>query len=85
MMMVVMPRPAGQPINCSIVTNSSNIDSPVMTSGITSGADFMPDNSVRPLNGPKRVSASPHKVPRITASVAETMPILTLSHAALRI
>ena len=36
--MVVMPRPSGQPIACSIATNSSSSESPVITSGITSGA-----------------------------------------------
>ena len=33
-----MPRPAGQPTSCSMVTNNSSNDRPVMTSGITSGA-----------------------------------------------
>ena len=37
MVMVVMPRPAGQPISCSIATNSSSRDSPVITSGMTRG------------------------------------------------
>ena len=48
MMIVVKPRPSGQPKSCSIATNSSSSDRPVMTSGITSGAVVMPDSSVRP-------------------------------------
>ena len=42
--MVVMPRPSGQPRSCAMETNSSNRDSPVMTSGITSGAVIIPAN-----------------------------------------
>ena len=82
---VVMPRPAGQPISCSSVTNSSSSESPVMTSGMTSGAVARPDSSVRPLNGPKRASAMPASVPSTTASVAESTAILMLSQAAPRI
>ena len=82
---VVMPRPAGQPISCSIVTNSSSSDRPVMTSGMTSGAVVSPDSSVRPLNGPNRASVMPASVPSTTASVAEIAATLRLSHAALRI
>ena len=85
MMIVVMPRPAGQPISCSSVTNSSSSDRPVITSGITSGAVVMPDSSVRPRNGPKRARIMPANVPSTTASVAETAATLRLSHAASRI
>ena len=56
----------------------------MITSGITSGAAVIPDSRVRPLNGPKRVSAMPASVPSATASVAEIAATLTLSHAALR-
>ena len=38
MMMVIIPRPAGQPIRFSIPTNNSNRDRPMITSGITKGA-----------------------------------------------
>ena len=56
MMIVVIPRPAGQPISCSIDTKSSSSESPVMTSGITSGAVDMPVSSARLRKRPKRVS-----------------------------
>ena len=55
-MIVVMPRPAGQPISCSIATKSRSSDSPVMTSGMTSGAVDMPVRSARVRKRPKRVS-----------------------------
>ncbi len=56
MVMVVMPRPAGHPINCSRATNSSSSDSPVMTSGMTSGAVVMALRVKRPLNCLKRAN-----------------------------
>ncbi len=85
MMMVVMPRPDGQPISCSSVTNSSSSDRPVITSGMTSGAVVMPESSVRPRNGPKRASAMPASVPSTTAAVAAMAAIFRLSSAASRI
>ena len=85
MVMVVTPRPCGQPKSCSIATNSSSSDSPVITSGITSGAVVIPDNSVRPLKRPKRASTRPASVPRITAPVALRLAILMLNFAALSI
>ncbi len=48
MTIVVMDRPAGHPMACSIATNSSSMARPVMISGITSGAATMPANSVLP-------------------------------------
>ncbi len=50
MVMVVMPRPAGQPISCSRATNSSSSDSQVRTSGMTNGAVVMALSVKRPLN-----------------------------------
>ena len=50
MVMVVMPRPAGQPIDCSRATNSSSSDSPVITSGMTSGAVVIALSVKRPRN-----------------------------------
>ena len=50
MVMVVMPRPAGQPISCSSATNSSSSDSPVITSGMTKGAVVMALRVKRPRN-----------------------------------
>ncbi len=85
MVMVVTPRPCGQPNSCSSATNNTSNDRPVITSGITSGAVVMPENKVRPLNLPNRASASPASVPRITAPVALTAAIFRDSHAALRI
>ena len=70
MVMVVIPRPSGQPMNCSSETNSSSSDSPVMTSGMTSGAVIMPPNSVRPRNRPNRAIAMPAMVPSTTEKVA---------------
>ena len=58
--------------------NNSSSDRPVMTSGMTSGADIMPLNSSRPLNWPKRTSASPASVPSSIAKVAFTAAILRL-------
>ena len=85
MVIVVTPRPAGQPKACSIATNRSSSDSPVMTSGITSGAVVMPVIRVRPLKRRNRDSANPASVPRITAPVALMAAILSESLAALMI
>ena len=57
MMIVVMPRPAGQPISCSIETKSRSSDSPVITSGMTSGAVDMP---VRSARGAEAAEAGQH-------------------------
>ena len=82
MVMVVMPRFAGQPINSFKVMNSSSSDSPVMTSGITSGAEIMPLNSVRPRKRPNRAMASPARVPSRVAKVALTTAIFKLRSSA---
>ena len=85
MVMVATPRPAGQPVSCSSATNSSSNDRPVITSGITSGAVVMVESMARPRNGPKRTSASPASVPRMTAPVAVIAAICSDSNAASRI
>ena len=64
MVMVVMPRPAGQPISCSIATNSSSSDRPVITSGMTSGAVVMAFSVKRPRNCAKRASAECRRASR---------------------
>ena len=85
MVMVVTPRPRGQPTASSSATNSSSSDRPVITSGITSGAEVMPLNSTRPRNRPIRASARPASVPSATAAVADSAAMRTLNHAARRI
>ncbi len=65
--------------------NSSSRASPVITSGMTSGAVVMPTSRVRPRNGPKRASATPVSVPSTSAPLAAMSAILMESHAALRI
>ncbi len=85
MVIVVTPRPSGQPNSPSITTNSSSKDRPVMTSGMTSGAVVRPCSNVRPRNGPKRASTSPASVPRMTAPVALMAATWMDSHAASRI
>lgn len=64
--------PAGQPMIDSMATNSSSRLNPVMTSGITSGAETRPASSVLPRKRRKRVSATPQSVPRISAMLALT-------------
>src|SRR5580658_1420956 len=79
---VSAPDPLGQPMSCSSATNINKRERPVITSGITIGAVVIPDSNVRPRKGPKRASATPVSVPRITAPVAETRAIRIDSHAA---
>ena len=69
---VLAPRPLGQPISVSRLTKSIRSDRPVITSGMMSGAEIMPENRVRPLNRPSRASVSPASVPRMVANVADT-------------
>src|SRR3990167_7784043 len=80
----VMPfgdRPSG----LNSVTNISNKDRPVTTSGITSGAVINAPNRVLPRKGLKRVITMAAKVPSITAAVAEKKAIFRLIQAALSI
>jgi hypothetical protein len=78
-------RPAGQPISCCIATKSSKSDSPVITSGMTSGAVDMPVSSARDRNRPNRVSTYAASVPSPTASVALTAATCRLIQADPRI
>ncbi len=82
MTMVSMPRPRGQPISPSMATNSKSSDRPVITSGMTSGADTVPAKAVRPRKRRKRTSATAASVPRTSAMVAESAAICRLSQAA---
>ncbi|MNT57358.1 hypothetical protein D3C72_1947210 [compost metagenome] len=53
-----------------------------MTSGMTSGAETMPENSVRPLKRRKRTRATAASVPSTSAIEALSAAICRLSHAA---
>src|SRR3569832_809525 len=57
MMIVNSPRPAGQPKISSMPTNSSSRLRPVMTSGITRGAETMAPSRVLPRERRERVFA----------------------------
>src|SRR6202453_3845320 len=85
MVMVVMPRPAGHPIDCSKATNSRSSDKPVITSGITSGAVVMALSVNRPRNWEKRARPNPASVPRITEPDAFITATFSEIHAASRI
>ena len=85
MVMVVTPRPRGPPIKSSSATNSNSNDRPVITSGITSGAEVIPLNRILPRKRPMRASARPASVPRTTATVAVATAMRRLNHAARRI
>src|SRR5271154_2251550 len=85
MVMVVMPRPAGQPMSCSRATNSNSSDNPVMTSGMTKGAVVMAFKVNRPRNWLKRANPKPASVPKMTAPEALITATFTEIHAASRI
>ena len=77
-------RPADRAAPCA--TNSSSSDSPVMTSGMTSGAVVMPASSVRPRNAAEARQRQPASVPSTTATRgAETTAMRIDSQAASRI
>ena len=61
---VSIPLPSGQPIACSMDTKMSNRESPVITSGMTSGAVIVPANVKCPRNHPKRTRARDAIKPR---------------------
>src|SRR4029079_10065238 len=63
-------------------TKSSNSDSPVMTSGITSGAKIIAENKVRPGNRPARTNVTAASVPSTVAAVADSAAIRRLVQAA---
>jgi len=75
--MVVKPRCAGQPIHWASSRKKISEETPVITSGMISGAVTRPLNSVRPRNLPIRTSAIPARVPRMVAMVAETRAIFS--------
>src|SRR6202521_1732559 len=83
--MVTAPTPFGQPISCSVATNNSSSDRPVMTSGMTIGAAVIPASSMRPRKAPRRASAIPASVPSTTAALAEISAMRIDSQAARRI
>ena len=85
MVIVVMPRPAGQPIVCSKDTNSSSSDRPVMTSGMTNGAVVMALSIKRPRNFVNRARPKPASVPKITEPDALITATFKEIHAASRI
>ena len=85
MVIVVAPRPAGQPKVCSIATKSSSIDRPVMTSGSTIGAVVSPIKRLRPRKLPKRTRQKAAMVARIVEPVALTAATRKLRRAASRI
>ena len=80
--MVVAPRFIGQPIRLAIEMNRNSSDSPVMISGMTSGAVTMPDSRILPRRRTSRCSASATMAPSAVAKVALRKAILRLSSAA---
>src|ERR1700712_2859304 len=70
------------PRSALIATNNSSRDSPVITSGITSGAYSIPENSVRPLKRSARDSATAASVPSNVAIDADTAATRRLIQAA---
>src|SRR5436190_19018158 len=66
-------------------TNNRSMETPVMTSGMMSGADTSPEKSVRPRNLENRARAMPAMVPRIVAKVALITAISSDRVAALMI
>src|SRR6478735_9060239 len=86
MMMVTMPRSNCQwnriRNSCSRDTNSSSMDRPVSTSGMTSGAVVRPCSSARPRKGPNLASTRPAIVPSTTAPLAVMAAIRMDSQAA---
>jgi hypothetical protein len=82
---VVVPLPTGHPKIFSIPVKSISNDSPVTTSGITSGAVIAPTNSVFPLNLSNLVMTIAAIVPRITDTVAEKHATLMLVKVARKI
>src|SRR5690606_658945 len=75
---VTVTKPRSKPT----ATKSSSSDRPVMTSGMTSGANTMPVNRTRPRNRVYRVSASAAIVPSTVATVAEVTATRAVTQAA---
>ena len=82
--MVIMPR-SGKPSARCTLTSISSSDRPTTTSGITSGAVTMPENSVRPLKRLYFTSAKAASVPSTTEPQAVRKAIFRLSHRPARI
>ena len=76
---VIMPR-SGKPSARCTLTSISSSDRPITTSGITSGALTMPENSVRPVKRLYLTSAKAASVPSTTAPQAVMKAIFRLSH-----
>ena len=62
---VSIPLPSGQPIACSMDTKMSNRESPVIISGMNSGAVIVTANVKCPRNHPKQIRARDAIKPRI--------------------
>jgi hypothetical protein len=67
-----------------IAMKSSSSDRPVITSGMTSGAKTMPENSNRPRNRVIRTRTTAASVPSNVAAVADTSATRSVTHAASR-
>ena len=65
-----------------IATKSRSSDRPVITSGMTSGANTIPENSVRPRKRPRLTSVTAASVPSTVATVAESRPTRNVTQAA---
>jgi len=63
-------------------TNNNKSDRPVITSGMTRGANTSPENNVRPRKRPMRANTMAASVPRIVDIVAETSPTRSVTQAA---
>src|SRR5215217_5192128 len=82
MMMVSSPRPDGQPMVASMATNNNNRARPVMTSGMTNGAETVAASTVRPRKRRNRTRATAQSVPSTRAMVALAKATWALSQAA---
>ncbi len=63
------------------LTNRSSRDRPRMTSGMTSGAEIMPANMVRPGKRAMRVRTTPAMVPSTSAIVEDSAATRSVTQA----
>src|SRR5215472_643489 len=70
------------PRSIETATNKSNMDRPVMTSGMTNGAQIIAANGSRPRKRPNRTSATAARVPSNVAMNAEMKATRKLIDAA---
>src|SRR5262245_6987324 len=70
-----------KPRSMSIATNNNNRASPMMTSGMTSGAKIIPENSTRPRKRSKRTSAMAASVPSTVAALADKKAMRSVTQA----